>query len=314
MIRRYMLDLKFEDINLYDYVYKLLQQIPKGYVSTYGAIARALGDIRASRAVGTILSQNEHSDIYPCYKIVYSSGEVGNFTHPLGPEEKERRLKKDGIEIHKHRISDFENVIFTDFKTEFPLKILAKIQENMKDSINVSDDFRSSSFGAIDVSYSGRVGYGAFLWYKDGNIERKEIVLNSDFPYIPGYLAFKEMKFIRKLCGDFEGILLVDGNGLLHPRMMGLATYAGIELNLPTIGVAKSLQLGKVKGNSVFLEDKQMAVMLSKRCIVSAGNRISLETAVKLLRPELNKNYPKLLKMVHDATVTLRLKYEPKEN
>ena len=307
-------DSDLENIDLYDQVYKLLQQIPKGYVSTYGAIAKALGDIKASRAVGTILSQNEHSDIYPCYKIVYSTGEVGNFTHPLGPEEKKRRLRDDGIKITKNRIDNFEEILFTDFKTESPLKKLATVQESMKDQININDEFKDSYFGAIDVSYSGRMGYGAFLWYNGQKIEKKEVVLSSDFPYIPGYLAFKEMKFIRNLCSEFEGILLVDANGLLHPRMMGLATYAGLKLDIPTIGVAKSLQLGKVKGNSIYLGDKETAIMLSKRCIVSPGNRVSLKTAIDLLKPEMHRNYPKILKLVHDATVTLRRRFETMEN
>ena len=309
-----MLDSELEDVNLYDYVYKLLQQIPRGYVSTYGAIADALGDIKASRAVGTILSQNENSDVYPCYKIVYSTGEVGNFTHPLGTKEKISRLKRDGIKITKNRIDRFEDVLFTDFKCDSPLRKLAAIQENMKPQIKVDDDFKNSYFGAIDVSYSGRMGYGAFLWYNGEKIEKKEVVLRSDFPYIPGYLAFKEMKFIRNLCSEFEGILLVDANGLLHPRMMGLATYAGLKLDMPTIGVAKSLQLGKVSGNSVYLYDKKTAILLSKRCIVSPGNKVSLETAIKLLKPELSRSYPKILKLVHDCTVTLRNHYGINEN
>ncbi|MHB1493565.1 MAG: endonuclease V [Thermoplasmataceae archaeon] len=297
---------KTENIDFYDYLYKLLQQIPEGFVTTYGALASALGDIRASRAVGTMLSENESGDIYPCYKVVYSNGEVGNYTHPLGPAEKKRRLEADGVKISRNRIENFERSLFSDFKTDYPLRKLASMQDEMKSRVSLEDDLNGESIGAVDVSYEGRTGYGVFIWQNGNKLNKKEVVMSSNFPYIPGYLAFREYKFIKELCYDFDGTLLVDGNGILHPRGVGLATYAGLKLNIPTIGVAKSLLMGKVRENNVYLEEKKVAVVLSSNSIVSPGNRISLNTAVKIVRSDSAGTYPKILKLVHDETVSLR--------
>ena len=77
-------------------------KIPKGKVVTYGAIAKRLKT--SPRAVGQALKRNRFPDKYPCYKIVYSDGRIGNYSAPGGQKEKIRRLKKDGVEIRGCRI------------------------------------------------------------------------------------------------------------------------------------------------------------------------------------------------------------------
>ena len=72
-------------------------KIPKGKVSTYGALAKKLHT--SPRAVGQALKRNKEPDRFPCYKVVYSDGEVGNYSGPGGQKEKIRRLKKDGVQI-----------------------------------------------------------------------------------------------------------------------------------------------------------------------------------------------------------------------
>lgn len=68
-------------------------------------------------------------------------------------------------------------------------------------------------------------------------------------PYVPGFLAFRESDpIIQMVRQQMESrpevtphVLMVDGNGLLHPRKFGLACHVGLKLNIPTIGVAKNL-------------------------------------------------------------------------
>ncbi|CAL1526026.1 unnamed protein product [Lymnaea stagnalis] len=68
-------------------------------------------------------------------------------------------------------------------------------------------------------------------------------------PYIPGYLAFREVPALTKLFNDLQNdapkylpdVILTDGNGILHPRGFGLASHLGVILGVPTIGVAKTL-------------------------------------------------------------------------
>ena len=107
-------------MNLSDYTYYLVRQIPAGCVSTYGAVAKALGNKGYARAVGKYMNKNPDADTMPCFKIVKSDGGLGGFG--LGINDKIRRLKNDGIEVKDGKIINFKCVFFDDFKTEYPLK------------------------------------------------------------------------------------------------------------------------------------------------------------------------------------------------
>ena len=294
------------DMDLYSYFYGLVRQIPRGMVSTYGDLARALGDVVASRACGYMLSINPDPDGTPCYKVVRSDGTVGKYTHILGEIEKIRRLESDGIIVEGDSVKNFEQVRFKDFQTDFPLNALKNEQEKVASMVNLTDDFDSSRIAAVDVSYDDDYGYGAIAIDDGGKIEIRESVQRVRFPYIPGYLAFREFKFIKDLAGGFDGILLIDGNGLLHPRKIGLASYAGIVLNIPTIGVAKSLLLGTVSDNWVYMDDEKVAYVINKNTIVSPGHRVSLGSSADLVKKLGRGKYPELLKIAHNNTVRLR--------
>jgi len=107
-------------MNLTEYTYYLVRQIPSGRVSTYGAVAKALGNKGYARAVGKYMNKNPDADTMPCFKIVKSDGTLGGFG--LGVEDKIRRLKQDGVEVKDGRIVNFEKVFFNSFKTNYPLK------------------------------------------------------------------------------------------------------------------------------------------------------------------------------------------------
>ncbi len=107
-------------MNLCEYTYYLVKQIPKGKVSTYGAVAKALGNKGYARAVGKYMNKNPDPDGMPCFKIVKSDGGIGGFGG--GIDDKIRRLNEDGIKVRNRKIVDFEKVFFDDFKTVYPLK------------------------------------------------------------------------------------------------------------------------------------------------------------------------------------------------
>lgn len=88
----------------------LLIQIPKGKVTTYKEIAKAMGSPKGARAVGNLLNKNPDPDKYPCCKVVKSTGEIGGFA--TGTVEKIKRLKKEGIKIKDGKVVDFEERIF----------------------------------------------------------------------------------------------------------------------------------------------------------------------------------------------------------
>ena len=107
-------------MNVTEYAYYLVRQIPPGRVSTYGAVAKALGNKGYARDVGKFMNKNPDADTMPCFKIVKSDGSLGGFG--LGIDDKIRRLKRDGIEVKEGKIVDFKSVFFDDFKSDYPLK------------------------------------------------------------------------------------------------------------------------------------------------------------------------------------------------
>jgi len=107
---------------------------------------------------------------------------------------------------------------------------------------------------------------------------------------------------LKKLEKSFD-ILLVDGNGQLHPRQCGLACYIGLKLDKPVIGVAKSLLCGKVKSDSkVEYRGKVLGYEIKqnkKKIYVSVGHKINLKTAVKIIKELTVKGnwYPEPLRL-----------------
>jgi methylated-DNA-[protein]-cysteine S-methyltransferase len=86
-------------------VYDILVRIPKGKVTTYGDIARALGHPRASRAVGRILNSNPNPIVVPCHRVVMSNGNIGGYA--FGKARKKELLKKEGLHFMGDNMHDF---------------------------------------------------------------------------------------------------------------------------------------------------------------------------------------------------------------
>lgn len=117
------------------------------------------------------------------------------------------------------------------------------------------------------------------------------------FPYIPGLLSFRESPLILAACEGLKmdpDLILVDGQGLAHPRRFGLASHLGVILDKPTIGCAKSRlcghheEVGPESGDWVELIDEGEvigAVLRTKRdskpLYVSIGHKVDLESAMK---------------------------------
>ena len=107
-------------MNIAEYSYYLVKQIPVGRVSTYGAVANALGNKNYARAIGKYMNKNPDADSMPCFKIVKSDGSLGGFG--LGIKDKIRRLNNDGIMVKNGKIVNFQKIFFDDFKSDYPLK------------------------------------------------------------------------------------------------------------------------------------------------------------------------------------------------
>lgn len=89
--------------------YALLRKVPRGKVTTYRELAKGLGT-KAYRAVGTAMNKNPDAPKTPCHRVVKSDGHVGGFAR--GTKKKIEMLKKEGVEIEKGKVKDFEKVLF----------------------------------------------------------------------------------------------------------------------------------------------------------------------------------------------------------
>ena len=146
-------------------------------------------------------------------------------------------------------------------------------------------------------------------------LKMKVVRERTRFPYIPGLLAFREgppvLRAIRTLRAD-SYVCLVDAHGLAHPRRFGLACFVGVALDRPTIGVAKSLLYGWVRGDRVVdKEDRPIAELVNvpetKRTIyVSVGHKISLEDAVKVVKSCLTQKGPAPINLAHEEVTKQR--------
>ena len=153
----------------------------------------------------------------------------------------------------------------------------------------------------IDVSFDKYKGIGTaavvILEYPGLNIVEAEVFRgNIDFPYVPGLLSFRESPLIIKTCERLTctpDLIIVDGQGIAHPRRLGIAAHLGLFFDVPTIGCAKSRLCGICQepgiGAGCFEEliddNETIGVALrtkydTKPVYVSIGHKIGLEEAI----------------------------------
>jgi len=97
-------------MNFNEKVWNAIKKIPKGKISTYKLIARKIGKPKASRAVGNACNKNPFAPKIACHRVVKSDGKIGGYA--FGKKKKIELLKKEGIQIKKNKIVDFEKKVF----------------------------------------------------------------------------------------------------------------------------------------------------------------------------------------------------------
>lgn len=90
-------------MGFYERVWDKIREIPKGKVSTYASVAKALNS-RAYRAVGTALKCNPYAPRTPCHRVINSNGHIGNYSATGGIKKKIELLKKEGVEIKNNKV------------------------------------------------------------------------------------------------------------------------------------------------------------------------------------------------------------------
>jgi len=176
------------------------------------------------------------------------------------------------------------------------------IQRRLATQVSRSNEVGGPRFIAgvdISVKRESGVATGAVvvLQYPELRIAEAKVVSGKlELPYIPGLLSFRESPLILAACEGLTVIpdlILVDGQGIAHPRRIGLASHLGLFLNTSTIGCAKSLLCGQHEvpgeepGSYAEIVDKGETIGVALRTklrvkpvYVSIGHKISLELAI----------------------------------
>ena len=180
-------------------------------------------------------------------------------------------------------------------------KILELQNELSKNVINHDDLINNniSNVCGIDVSNNDLNAFCSAVVVNKNTLEIIESVNEKstvNYPYIPGLFMLIEgkplLRIIRLLKNQFD-VLIIDGHGILYPRKCGLASYVGITIDKPTIGVAKNLLCMSILENNYIEFNKTiLGYRLNnniKDIYISIGHKISLETAIDIVKQLIKK-------------------------
>ncbi|MES2907166.1 MAG: deoxyribonuclease V [Pseudomonadota bacterium] len=196
------------------------------------------------------------------------------------------------------------NLFAQEFSPPVSAADAVSIQRELATRVSLKNAFsKPRLIAGVDVSYDIESNLTkAFIALVDYEtlslIDCISAVRPTDFPYVPGLLSFREIPTIFEALKKLDHVpdmLMVDGQGVAHPRRLGIAAHLGVLTNLPAIGVAKSrltgrfTALGDRRGDMSLLMDKAErigTVLRSKeKCnplFVSPGHRVDHETALAI--------------------------------
>jgi len=177
-----------------------------------------------------------------------------------------------------------------------------KLQIRLSEKVIQKDCFSEpiQYVGGVDIAYDGKESIGAVAVFEYEQMKLVETATSrqtTTIPYIPTFLSFREIpptvSAFKKLQRTPD-VVLVDGQGIAHPRRLGFASHLGLVLDMPTIGVAKSVLCGEVRDNGgkrwkplVYKGNVIGAAVETRSHVkpvyVSVGHKVSLESAIKIV-------------------------------
>jgi deoxyribonuclease V len=294
------------DLDFAKALQRCLDQVEPGRVTTCGAIAQALGDIRALRAVATWIATRPETP--GGHRVVRADG------RPV-LESASRELSQEGTRLFRGRVSP--NRILDLLEPTGFLTALREEQQKLSDRVVERDGkMQVGHVAGVDAGYDGNTMHivAVSLDTKDLSlVEIAAVKRQAEFPYIPTYLAYREFPGIEAAVGRLRrrpDVLIIDGHGRLHPALFGVACYVGVRLDIPTIGVAKHPLVGRVRPGTrspmrafpIEFRGRVRGYAWTppgrKRPIyVSIGHRISLERALEMVRGLTLRGYPEPLRL-----------------
>jgi deoxyribonuclease V len=262
---------------------RLVSQLPAGSLTTYGDLARALGNRHAAISVSK----------WARAKAIQDPAILGRVVSKEAAADKKR---------------------FTEFSGTPPLRPLETWL--LKAAAFVGEaplKARPRLVAGIDVAYPAPDRATAAAVLVDARAKKviHELIIERPvvFPYITGFLTFRELPAMLAACealvraAGLPDVVMIDGQGRLHPHRGGVATGFAAASGLPTIGVAKSLLCGKLEPSSelsgspfverVLVEDEPLGFAVrttptSAPIYVSVGGWLSLDDALGITLPLLS--------------------------
>ncbi|MBV9387727.1 MAG: deoxyribonuclease V [Chroococcidiopsidaceae cyanobacterium CP_BM_ER_R8_30] len=177
------------------------------------------------------------------------------------------------------------------------------IQQQLRAEVITIDQLEDVQYVAgVDMGFeaSGTISRAAVavLSFPDLQLQESAIARRpTSFPYVPGFLSFREIPAVLDALEKVSlipNLILCDGQGIAHPRRFGIACHLGVIIDIPTIGVAKSLLVGKheevpeQRGSWQPLIDRGETIGAvlrtrpkTKPLYISSGHRVSLATAIE---------------------------------
>lgn len=203
------------------------------------------------------------------------------------------------------------------------LNKLKETQKKIAEKIILKDRFKIvklKTVAGFDLAYHNKkvICAGVVLDFKNMKLlEKKYTISEEKFPYIPNFLMFREGPPIIDAYQELKtepDVILINGGGILHPLKSGIASYIGVSLDKPTIGVTKKLLLGEVFEGKIYVEkdtiDGKVKSLRGERVetkegarpiFVSPGHKVTVATAVKVVKACMQGNHklPEPLRLAH---------------
>ena len=190
------------------------------------------------------------------------------------------------------------------------LEALKREQLSLRKKLNLRDSIKLDEVryvAGIDLTYldvwkNPTIGIACAVvldLMNDLNVVEVEYAIKSvDFPYIPTFLAYRELPLVLEVTGKLENpvdVFMLDGMGIMHPRRMGIAAHFGVVQDVVSLGCAKSYLVGDYKEPAnvfgdyrpVFVDGELRGFALRSKknarpIFISPGNNITPHSALKL--------------------------------
>jgi len=181
-----------------------------------------------------------------------------------------------------------------------------QIQNELRAKLDVAErQFSINTIGGADISlnlYSSTIYAGIILlsFPQLLPIAYSLIKAETHFPYVPGYLAFREVPALVKVWEQMKikpGVLVVDGHGIAHPRRMGIAAHFGAVTGQPSMGCAKKILTGKYEEpamqfgahNPIFDQQERIGYAFRSKAntapvYISPGHLMGMNDSLQVIR------------------------------